>query len=179
MEIEPVSLTINIAKCTFCRACELICSFVKEGAFSPALSRIQVVQVYQQGVNVPILCINCKEAPCVEACPTNAISRESDSLLMRIDESACSGCAECVNACPYAAIFIPPDREVPVICDLCRGEPVCVSSCLYGALRFENRPDGVLSTLPMAPSDDPVEARRWTLALNLARRLRRTQEVQA
>ena len=66
MNDQYPSLTIDVMKCTGCMACELICSYVKENVYSPTLSRIHVMQVYDYGVSVPIVCNNCEEAPCIE-----------------------------------------------------------------------------------------------------------------
>ena len=177
MEDESVSLSIEIASCTFCNACELTCSFIKEGFFSLAHSRIQIVQVYEQGVNIPIVCVNCTDAPCIEVCPTNAIYREEQQKIVQIDADLCSGCAECVEVCPYGAVYIPPDKDVAVMCDLCGGEPACVHNCLYGAIKFESKPDAVFSALELEPSTEPIEEKQWAIATMLAEQVDESREV--
>ena len=42
-------LTFNYEKCTGCRACELACSFHKEGVFAPSKSRIKIVRIDEEG----------------------------------------------------------------------------------------------------------------------------------
>ncbi len=62
-----------------------------------------------------------------------------------ISESKCIRCLACVEACPFGAIHIGPDREI-LKCDLCGGEPVCAKYC-------PPRPGYVLPHLPWpAPS---------------------------
>ena len=43
--------------------------------------------------------------PCVDACPTNAISMENINALPKIDYDKCIGCMKCIEACPGLAIF--------------------------------------------------------------------------
>ncbi len=49
-----------------------------------------------------VLCNHCKDAPCVQACPTQAtFSREDGIVLM--DFHRCIGCRFCMAACPYGS----------------------------------------------------------------------------
>jgi len=98
---------------------------------------------------VPILCRQCENAACANACPKGAIRYQNDSIQVR--QSACIGCKACTLACPYGAISL---RAVPVPgatptgfrtvaykCDVCadRAEgPACVSVCPTGALKLMN-----------------------------------------
>lgn len=177
--MESPSLTLETAKCTACMACELACSFTKEGVYSPTLSRIKIVQVYALGVNVPIVCVNCPEAPCVSSCPSEAIVREEALGTVHILQDLCSACGECVEACPYGAVHIPPGTELALMCDLCGGQPACVSSCLYGALRYEGRPDVAYAALDLEPDGQGIEAKRWRVASAIAARLGEAREVKA
>lgn len=110
MEAGIINLSIDALKCTACRACELACSFAKEGVFSPTLSRIQIVQVHSAGVNVPIVCVNCADAPCIPACPVGAVYRDLRVPVVRIKEDECIGCGACITACPFGAVDRPPGR---------------------------------------------------------------------
>jgi Fe-S-cluster-containing hydrogenase component 2 len=132
-----LNLRINAAKCTACKACELACSFTKEGAFVPSLSRIRVMQVHELGMNVPTVCVNCADAPCIAACPTGAVFRDASVPVVRINEEDCIGCGDCVRACPFGAADMNEEKGVATMCDLCDGKPVCVNHCIYGALGFE------------------------------------------
>lgn len=177
MQAGAISLSIRAELCTFCRACELACSFVKEGVYSPALSRIQVVHDYTTGISVPIACVNCADAPCIEVCPSEAITRNEQGIV-HLDQSLCSACEACVEACPYGAVFVPYGCGVTVMCDLCGGDPACVSSCIYGALRFERQPDALLSTLELQEQAG-AESKRWAVAKAIAARIRKAREVRA
>ena len=129
-------LNIDVDKCTACRACELSCSFTHEGAFVPSLSRIRVVRFMGEGVNVPVVCVNCARPACVEVCPTGAAHIDRAVPVVRVNEEECIGCGDCVKACPFGAADFDDGKEVALICDLCDGEPVCVEHCIYGALTF-------------------------------------------
>jgi Fe-S-cluster-containing dehydrogenase component len=130
------TLIIDAERCTACRACELACSFTKEGAFAPHLSRIRVVRFMDQGLNVPIVCVNCTRPACVEVCPTGAVVVDRCVPVVRINEEECIGCEECIKACPFGAADFNDEKGVAFMCDLCDGEPVCVTHCMYGALRY-------------------------------------------
>jgi Fe-S-cluster-containing hydrogenase component 2 len=58
-----------------------------------------------------------------------------------IDESECTGCGLCVDACPFdpPRIRINTGKNVAFKCDLCRGReggPICVEYCPFQALKF-------------------------------------------
>jgi len=61
-------------------------------------------------------------------CPTKAISRNNLGV-NQVDRELCIGCGECVSACPFGAINIPENEEIPISCDLCGGDPQCVYYC--------------------------------------------------
>jgi len=136
-ESHILNLRINAEKCTACKACELACSFSKEGVFAPRLSRIRVMQLHDVGMNVPIACYNCADAPCIPACPEGAVYRDASVPVVRIKEEDCIGCGACVRACPFGAVEMNEERGVAIMCDLCDGKPVCVHHCIYGALGFD------------------------------------------
>jgi len=153
-------------------ACELACSFCKEGIYSPALSRISIVQIHNNGINVPIACINCLAAPCIDACPTSSINRTGDLGIVRVDEDKCDGCGVCVDECPYGAVHIPYGRDTLAMCDLCDGDPKCVLDCIYGALRFDRQPDALFSSLNVLMLDNAGIGRRQAVAEAIARLIR-------
>jgi len=80
--------------CTGCRICQLVCSFDKTGTLNPDRARVRVER-YDDGRDVVISCHNCDDAPCIEVCPTEAITRDD---AIRINAEECIGCGVCVNA---------------------------------------------------------------------------------
>ena len=119
--------------CVGCRACEYACSMHHEGIVRPALSRIHIFK-YKGIVDVPVICHNCSDAPCIEACPTEpkALKRDPETNAIILDPELCEGakCMKCQEACPAEFIRINPDNGLPLMCDMCGGDPECVKACL-------------------------------------------------
>ncbi len=110
--------------------------------------------------NVPVLCNNCNNPPCVEVCPTQATFQREDGIVM-MDWHRCIGCRYCMAACPYGSRsfnwrdprpFIKevdpdfPTRTKGVVekCEFCDERlsqglpPACVEVCPEKALVFGN-----------------------------------------
>ena len=96
-------------KCTGCRICEFVCSAAKEGTFHLELSRIRVSQPLPMLV-MSIACRFCENAPCMAACPRDALTMDEESHILGLDNALCIGCSWCVEACDFGAIkFIKVD----------------------------------------------------------------------
>lgn len=135
----PEAVIVEYEKCTGCRICEIVCSTKNEGVISYERSRIRVY-TFPPGLDIPIVCVQCQRAPCIEACPLEIISRDSVSGAVVIQEEACSGCGSCVKACPAGAIFVHPTRGVAIKCHLCNGDPECVKLCPTEAISYYSVP---------------------------------------
>lgn len=88
-------------------------------------------------------CDKCKDKPCLEACPIDAIFLDDENHT-KINPT-CFGCVLCRNACPYDAIkieshFAPPIKEnVPNINKkLCKACGACVRACKTGAIHLKS-----------------------------------------
>lgn len=127
--------------CTGCRVCELVCSFVKEGAFNPRYARLRIeaaaAGLYQQ----PVVCIQCDNPACMRVCPTGAIYRDSLTQAVILNQDKCHNCGLCVQYCPIAMVQVYPGASKPSKCDHCEGEPACVAFCPTGALVFVDIPE--------------------------------------
>jgi len=121
-------------KCTGCNRCAYACSAVKEGVFRPSRSRVHINNYSLQGYSVPSICFQCSNAPCQKACSFEAISRNADDVVV-VDVDKCTGCGDCVAACPYGVIELG-DNLIAYKCDTCDGDPACVKECQPGALVF-------------------------------------------
>jgi len=131
-------LVADETRCSGCRACEVACSDVHEETFGPALARLWVEKCDAEGIDRPMVCLFCVDAPCVAACPTEALTQRSDRIL-QLDGARCEGCEQCVVACPHGALRVHPTTGRPLVCDLCGGQPACVAVCVTGALGLEER----------------------------------------
>ncbi|MGZ3499320.1 MAG: 4Fe-4S dicluster domain-containing protein [Vulcanimicrobiaceae bacterium] len=93
------------------------------------------------------VCKHCKNASCLEVCPTNAIVRtEFDTVL--IQQDVCNGCRDCIAACPYGVIGFNPSTGTVRKCTLCYDrlqanmQPACAKACPTQSIKF-----GTLSEL--------------------------------
>ena len=135
----PRAVIVNYRECTGCRICELACSVRNEDVVSPQLSRIRV-DPFPPSLDVPVVCVQCGKAPCIEACPLGLLIRDSETRAVVIQEELCNGCGSCINACPAQAIFMHPTQHVAIKCHLCEGEPECVKLCPTDALNIYDLP---------------------------------------
>ena len=121
----------NYELCSGCRRCEIACSLFHEGEIWPEASRVRVF-MFIPGVEVPHLCFQCKDYPCVEACPAEALSVDEKTGAVKVEVSKCTACGVCVEACPGRVPHLHPNGNYMVICDLCNGQPKCVEACREG-----------------------------------------------
>ncbi len=120
-----------------CRACEVACKQEKGLGTGPRLVRI----VDRSPDFVPIYCHHCAEAPCKKACPSDAILKDGQGIVL-MDSEKCIGCRECIDACPFGAMQFDDDSGKAVKCDMCvdrvkeNRKPACSSSCATGCIFF-------------------------------------------
>ncbi len=133
----------NYLNCSGCRRCEIVCSLSHEGKIWPEASRIRVFMLIP-GIEIPHLCAQCRDYPCVSACPVEALSTSRETGAVLVDEEKCIACGRCIDACPGKVPYIHPRDNYAVICDLCGGDPKCVKVCSEGgwnALQLVKRED--------------------------------------
>ena len=130
------SLHIDPGKCTGCLQCEMACSFENEGVFNPAKSRIKVFTFHEEGSFVPYTCTQCVEAWCMQACPVDAIVINLATGAKDVLEDRCVGCKVCTIACPFGTIEFNPESGKVDKCDLCDGDPQCVTACPTAAITY-------------------------------------------
>jgi len=134
-------LTVIPELCSGCRICELSCAIEHFKVNNPKKSAVQVLAVYPHPViRMPIICSQCKDAPCAEVCPVDALSRVNGVVVL--DKEVCISCYRCVEACPFGAMYAHDECDYPIKCDMCNGDPRCVKECPKGAIRL--LPEAVL-----------------------------------
>ncbi len=132
-------------KCVGCDVCEYACSFEKEKVFNPKKSRIRSVRIGQT-FNTAVTCKACKGAPCVVACPEDALSQSDETGAIKVDIEKCKGCDWCIEACEYGAITLHPDSGKAIICDACGGSPKCIPFCPESALSLNGKSNDKIVT---------------------------------
>lgn len=139
-----IEMLVDVRKCKACKACEIACA-VEHSLSKNLLSAIAETPPPRNRVHVekalsfsyPASCMHCADAPCVQACPKKAMSRDAESGNVSINEERCKGCMVC---CPYGVITRDAARKVALKCDLCAARanddkgPACVEACPTGAL---------------------------------------------
>ncbi len=134
-------LLLDPGRCIGCKSCAAACFF----------GHVETAGLFYEEVEessaMPMVCRQCEEAPCVLACPNEAMY-EDQSGIVRRSVVRCTGCRCCYLACPFGVIDDITRHQVGK-CDLCADRtagadrtaqglaPRCVSVCPSGALRFE------------------------------------------
>jgi carbon-monoxide dehydrogenase iron sulfur subunit len=129
-------LVVYPHKCTGCRICEQWCAQTHHGEMNPAKARLAVHRIHDRQINVPVACSQCVKAPCIELCPSQCIGRNDETFGLVLDANECIGCRMCVDGCVRGCVKMDADEEVPLLCDLCDGDPQCVRHCPEGAIEY-------------------------------------------
>jgi Fe-S-cluster-containing dehydrogenase component/formate-dependent nitrite reductase membrane component NrfD len=163
-----LGFAIDQRKCIGCHACSVACKaenrvplgafrtwvkYVDKGRFPNSRRYFQVTR-----------CNHCEKPPCVAICPVGAMHKRADGIV-DFDPSRCIGCKACLEACPYDAVHIDPDRGTAAKCHYCAHrvsaglEPACVVACPEHAIIAGDLDDGA-SELSQLREREPVRVRR-------------------
>ena len=82
--MNKISLVFRKKDCMGCHACEVACKQEHALGVGPRLVRV----LEKSPDYVPIYCHHCAKAPCKEACPVEAISRNEQGIVL-IDDDLC------------------------------------------------------------------------------------------
>ena len=111
---------IDQHRCIGCHACTVACKeehniaigvnrtwvkYVEKGRYPDTRRHFAVLR-----------CNHCDDAPCIEICPTVALFRRNDGIV-DFDNERCIGCKSCMQACPYDALYIDPQRNTAAKCN--------------------------------------------------------------
>ncbi|HNR13101.1 MAG TPA: polysulfide reductase NrfD [Thermodesulfobacteriota bacterium] len=138
MTTQRYGFVIDQRRCIGCHACTVACKtenrvplgvnrtwvkYVEKGTFPHARRLFLVMR-----------CNHCENPPCVAICPVGAMYQRSDGIV-DFDSNRCLGCKSCMQACPYDAIYVDPERYTVAKCNYCAHrieaelEPACVLVC--------------------------------------------------
>lgn len=97
-------MVIDLKKCIGCDSCTVSCraeNFTPAGVFWNRVFKFEVGKYpHAKLVSLPLICMHCKNAPCVDACPTGATHKRDDGIVV-VDYDKCMGCKYCIAVCPY------------------------------------------------------------------------------
>jgi tetrathionate reductase subunit B len=138
-------MVVDLERCIGCHACSVACKVENEVELGTFRTKVYYHDFGQfpnaRRAFLPALCMQCADAPCLSACPTQAIFRSDDGIV-KIDQQVCDAKGDCVKACPYGAIYLDPVNRVADKCDFCSHRlpqgllPACVEACPTNALVF-------------------------------------------
>ena len=134
-------------KCTQCHGCEIACKTWR--GLGVGMHYRRVLNIWKgtypriKNASLSLACLHCVEPACVAACPEGAIAKRTGDGLVLVDETLCTGCETCAEACAYG---VPQFAENGTMqkCDACYGRysagtvPPCVDTCPGKALSLMN-----------------------------------------
>jgi anaerobic dimethyl sulfoxide reductase subunit B (iron-sulfur subunit) len=154
---KQLGFYFNGSACSGCKACVIACKDRSDlpvgvnwrrvfqyggGSWNPDPLHPELWQPNNMFVySVSVACNHCEDPICAEVCPTAAITKREDGIVL-IDANACIGCRYCEWACPYGAPQFNEEKGFMTKCDFCHDlqdqgqNPVCVDACVMRALDF-------------------------------------------
>ncbi len=121
---------LDAERCVGCQLCMFACQRrMGLGGFAQAAIFPRSRGGLSRGLTV-IVCRACKEPPCAEVCPTQALRRRKGGGVILLPQK-CIGCGFCRDACPLQAIFWDEGENKPVICIHCG---TCADYCPHNVL---------------------------------------------
>ena len=160
---KQYGMLIDLKRCIGCHTCTIACKVENGTPLGVDWHRVATIGgdhldtpsgVYPNLSMdyLPVPCMHCQDAPCQQVCPTAAISKRADGIVL-IDQEKCIGCQYCVWACPYGVPQYNAQAGKVEKCTLCAQridqgqQPFCVDACVWGARVFGdlNDPNSELS----------------------------------
>ncbi len=157
------AFVIDITKCNGCYNCQLVCKDEHvDNDWSPIAKPQPDTGHFWCRINehirgtvpkvkmayVSVMCQHCAQASCIDVCRVEgAIYRRPDGLVI-IDPTRCNGCKDCLDACPYGAIYFNTELNIAQKCTGCAHlldtgwkEPRCADACPTEAIKFGEEPE--------------------------------------
>ncbi len=152
--MSKYALLIKNELCWGCKTCEVACKQENQAA-----EGVKLISVSEDGPSVidgqlnfvyrVNHCRHCDDPPCAEACPEAAIAKRADGIVV-MDDSLCTGCQACIEACPYDAIDFDHQKGIAQKCNLCHhrvdhglipacADNVCPAHCIYFGDSLQNK----------------------------------------
>ena len=113
-------------RCVGCRACEVACQIWNDSnqtvKWRGVTSAMRGTYPDITSVNVSLACMHCGDAPCVKACPRQALSKKEESGTVVVNQQKCMGCMLCLWACPFGAPQLGINGKMEK-CTFCEDRP--------------------------------------------------------
>ena len=129
---------IDNRTCIGCHACTVACKSEHDVPIGVNRTHVKYIEsgTYPNSTREFSVhrCNHCEDAPCTDICPTSALFTRKDGIV-DFDDARCIGCKACMQACPYDAIYIDPNKGTAAKCNYCAHrieqayEPACVVVC--------------------------------------------------
>lgn len=129
---------IDNRKCIGCHACTVACKSEHEVPLGVNRTHVKYIETGQYPNTSREFsvhrCNHCEDSPCTTICPTTALFTREDGIV-DFDDDRCIGCKSCMQACPYDALYIDPNKGTAAKCNYCAHrieqsyEPACVIVC--------------------------------------------------
>ena len=124
---------VDADRCVGCQSCMFACTRrLGQGGLDGTCIHVRSAGGIRKGF-VVIVCRACPDPSCTRVCPTDAlVEREGGGVRLKLD--LCIGCYNCVEACPFGAIFWDPGQNKPEVCVYCG---YCAAYCPCDVLAVE------------------------------------------
>ena len=128
---------LDVERCVGCQACMFACARrMGEGGLAASCIGVRSAGGVRRGY-VVIVCRACADPPCARVCPTDALIERDGGVAgggVRLKPELCIGCGNCVQACPFGAVFWNDGENKPQICVYCA---YCAPYCPYEVIAAE------------------------------------------
>ncbi|MBI9047268.1 MAG: 4Fe-4S binding protein [Anaerolineaceae bacterium] len=124
---------VDVQLCVGCQACMFACvRRMGKGGLEGSSIHVNSAGGFRHGFVVTV-CRACDNPPCSRVCPTDALTmREGGGV--RLNVSKCIGCGNCIEACPFGAIFKDEEQNKVIVCTYCG---YCADFCPYEVIVHE------------------------------------------
>lgn len=168
-------IVIDLNKCVRCRTCYVVCkkehkilAHPRDNEHPYEYYRLRYIE-WEWGkyprvrrAFIPVHCMQCDDALCIEFCRTEAITRRNDGIIAVVKDR-CIGCGVCAAVCPYGAFYIKWNDKADA-CDFCADRldaglpPECVEECPAEARIFGDLddPESKVSKLVASGEAKPI-----------------------
>lgn len=154
----------NQKSCSGCHTCQIACKDKNDLDVGPLFRRVRTFETGDYPnpgyYHFSSTCNHCENPACTRACPTGAMYKNEDGIVLHNDDQ-CVGCRACVMACPYDVPQYIDELRIVQKCNMCvdyieQGQnPVCVDACTQCVLEWGPL-DDLKAAHPDAVQDLPI-----------------------